>query len=304
MASPAAKSGFTLPLLRRRAEEESAGLPSLMTAAQHAAQTIRSGEHAKRRPGSGEKFWQFRDYQPGDRPQDIDWRQSAKSDRIFIRQKEWQTAQTALFWCAGGPGMNWRSDEKLATKRETALTVALGLAILMTHGGEQIGLLGGGMNPGRSELALESLGRHLLRNHGHALPDITKAAPRHANLVLVGDFLEPLERIEATFAALAARTESAIVIQTLDPAELELPFSGRVIFEDTGAQHERHHVTQVASIRAEYQKRIEAHIEAVAHLCLRRQWNWLPHNTRAPVRDALADAWTMLAPQRAGGAPA
>ncbi len=158
MAAGTAKSALTLPFLRRRAEDEAARLPPLMTAAQNAAQTIRSGEHAKRRAGTGEKFWQFRDYQAGDRPQDIDWRQSGKGDRVFVRQKEWQTAQTALFWCGGGPGMAWRSNPKLQTKREAALTMSLAMSLLLTQGGEQVGLLAGGMNAGRSELALETIG--------------------------------------------------------------------------------------------------------------------------------------------------
>ena len=301
MAAGTAKSALTLPFLRRRAEEEAARLPSLMTAARNAAQTIRSGEHAKRRAGAGEKFWQFRDYQPGDRPQDIDWRQSGKGDRVFIRQKEWQTAQTALFWCGGGPGMTYRSNPNLQTKREAALTLSLAMGLLLTHGGEQVGLLAGGMNPGRSDLALETLGQNLLHDTRTTLPLAGREIPRHANLFLTGDFLDPPEKIEAAFGALAARTESAMVIQTLDPAELDLPFAGRVIFEDpTGT--ERHHIAQVASVRDAYRKKMEEHIEAIGHICLRLQWNWLPYNTALPLRDTLADAWTMIAPHSTGGA--
>jgi uncharacterized protein (DUF58 family) len=289
----AQKKFFSFPVLRNRAEEEAAGLEPLLAAARQAAQTVISGEHARRKSGIGEKFWQFRDYHPGDRPQDIDWRQSAKGDRVFVRQKEQQTAQTALFWCADGPGMDYRSDAALPSKREAALVLSLALALLMARAGEKVGMLDGRGNPGRGDAALQALGQNLLERQGAILPAPGGALPRQAQLVLAGDFLEPPESIEAAFDPLSARAESVLVIQILDPAERTLPFSGRVIFEDM-AHGKHHHVMQVSAVRAAYRERMEAHVKAVTALCRRRQWRWLLHETDKPVSKTLAEAWMML----------
>ncbi len=281
---------------RHDAEEAASGLPDLMIAAQKAAMNIMSGEHAQRKSGAGEKFWQFREYTSGDRPQDIDWRQSAKNDRLYVRQKEWQTTQTALFWCQNNDGMSYSSAPSLPAKQEVSHTLALALGILMTHAGERIGLLGNAMQPGRSDLALQKLGESLLTMKTDHLPDpAASKIPRHSNLVIIGDFLSKTEETERVFSQIAARATPAIIIQVLDPAELNLPFTGRVIFEER-TQRERHHVTHVESIRTAYQDRIRNHLDEIKALCQQQGWHWLLHSTDQNIRDTLFDAWMMLGP--------
>src|SRR3546814_6131026 len=86
---------MTTPLpLRHRAEQLAATLPPLLVAAERVAATVAQGVHGRRRVGQGETFWQYRHYDFGDQPQSIDWRQSAKSDMVFVRQMEWEAAQS------------------------------------------------------------------------------------------------------------------------------------------------------------------------------------------------------------------
>ncbi len=77
---------------RQRAEALAANLPPLLVEAERVAATVAQGVHGRRRVGQGETFWQFRHYEPGDQPQLIDWRQSAKSDQVFVRELEWEAA--------------------------------------------------------------------------------------------------------------------------------------------------------------------------------------------------------------------
>ncbi len=81
-----------------RAEALAAQLPPLLVAADRVASTVSQGVHGRRRVGQGETFWQFRRYQPGDSTQDIDWRQSAKSQPVYIRETEWEAAQSVWLW--------------------------------------------------------------------------------------------------------------------------------------------------------------------------------------------------------------
>lgn len=298
MTQGSRKTAFDFSFLRRLAEREAQGLPALIMNARNAAQSIMTGEHAQRRPGSGEKFWQFRDYHPGDRPQDIDWRQSAKSDRVFIRQKEWQTAQTVYFWCAGGPGMNYKSRPPLPTKHEAAVTLALALGILLAQGGERMAPLDGSLKAGRSELTLEKMGRHLLKTHDSTLPP-ARPVPQNAGLVLIGDFLDLPEQVDNAFAPLAARSGNGLVVQVLDPAELNLPFTGRTIFEHPASHAERHHIANVDSVRAAYQERMENHRAALRSFCRRHEWHMLLHPTDRPLRETLLEAWSLTAESRA-----
>lgn len=282
-------------LLRRAAEEAASDLPALMARAEKAVANMLHGEHAQRKPGIGERFWQYREYAPGDRPQDIDWRQSAKGDRVYIKQKEWQTTQTAVFWCAGGAGMDFTSGRRFASKAVEARTLTLALAILMTRAGEQVGLYGGGRS-GRTELSLQRIGEALVSENGFKddLPDPAAARlPLHCTLVQIGDFLSPLEDIEATFKKLSARSSSGLVIQVLDPAEIELPYSGRVLFETPGGSM-REPVNHVESIREQYKARIEFHINGLRSLCRQQQWHYVLHRTDRDVAETLAEVWASM----------
>jgi uncharacterized protein (DUF58 family) len=92
----AAKPGGASTALR--AEALGARLPPLVVAADRVAATVMQGVHGRRRSGQGDAFWQFRSFLPGDSATRIDWRQSAKSDRLFIRETEWEAAQTVALW--------------------------------------------------------------------------------------------------------------------------------------------------------------------------------------------------------------
>ena len=251
--------------LRQEAEHASAHLSFLMAGAERAAASILHGEHRQRRAGSGERFWQFREYVPGDRPQDIDWRQSGKTGRVFIRQKEWQTNQSAFLWCSRTAGMNFKSPDAPLSKLDTAKIITLAIGLLLTHGGEEIGLFGA-PRKGRSEAALQYIAAALMeKNHDEEnLPhaDIYK----NSALFLIGDFLDPVDEIAEHFKMLAAQSASGFVIQILDPAEIDLPYDGRAMFETPHEKNQRELVNNVASIRAAYNARIAAHIKAVKNM--------------------------------------
>lgn len=281
--------------LQHSAEKAAANLPDLMLKAEKAVASVLQGEHAQKRAGHGEKFWQFRDYVPGDRPQDIDWRQSAKADRVFIRQKERQTTQSAIFWCSRSPGMNFSSAKKYPAKAEAAKILTLALALLMTRAGEQIGLFGAGKT-GRTDASLHRMGEALCApdHDNRELPDADAySLPRHCSLIQIGDFLTTPDDINTAFKKLSAHTANGLVIQILDPAEMELPYSGRYIFEDPAAKASER-VNHVDSIRDKYKQRIHDHIEAVRTVCRNRHWEHHLHTTDLDINDTLLKIWEMF----------
>jgi hypothetical protein len=172
-------AALTPSTLRHRAELSAAGLPALMAAAEKAVATLHSGDHRQRKTGGGENFWQFREYDPGDRPQDIDWRQSAKGDHLYVRQKEWQTAQTILFWAQNDKGMALQTGRARTSKHDGAIIISLALGILLTRSGEHIGPLEEPNHTGHSERALQNLAESLTRkpNPLPAGPSLPLARP-------------------------------------------------------------------------------------------------------------------------------
>lgn len=274
-----------------RAEALGGRLPPLVVAAERVAATVMQGVHGRRRAGQGDAFWQFRPYAVGDALSRIDWRQSAKSDRLFVRETEWEAAQSVALWRDAGPTMRWRGAPGRPEKAERAELLLLALASLLLRGGERVRLLGARQAfAGRS--ALPAVAEALSR---HATPAADDAMPRHARAVLFGDFLRPLEEIRAEVAALAARGVRGHMLQVLDPAEETLPYAGRVRFEGLAAEQPLL-LPRVEGVRELYAERLAAHRAGLSAIAAAAGWRFAAHRTDAPPEAALLGLWQALAP--------
>ena len=274
--------------LRSNAEQTASRVPDIKTSAIQTAFQILHGHNPKRKAGSGEAFWQFREYQPGDLPREIDWKQSAKTDRVYIRQKELHTAQTCLFWCKQNADMDFASDNDLSSKHFNASVLALALALIHSRSGEVVGYAGM-QRPGHSEKTLGRFEQLLMQDSETSLPDSLEM-PRNASFYAFSDFLDPIETIEEAFSSLAERTHNGWLIQVLDPAELDLPYQGRVMFEDMHLQN-RNLINNAGDIRGEYRQRIQAHMEQVQKLCTRWGWRYVLHRTDMSFKFTAMKIW-------------
>jgi uncharacterized protein (DUF58 family) len=289
--------------LRERAEEAAAVLPALQVAAERVAATVAQGVHGRRRVGQGETFWQFRQYQPGDSASRIDWRESAKSQRLYIRETEWEAAQSVWLWRDGSPSMNYSSAGYIAgagwpSKRERAELLLMALASLLVRGGERVTLLGSGMTPVSGRLALsravELIGREATASE--SLPGF-EPLPRAGQLVLIGDFLSPLDEVNGGLARFAAVGVKGHLLQIIDPAEEDLPFAGRVRFAGIEERDEVV-VSRVESIRDDYSGRFRQHRDGVAAIAARLGWTCGAHRTDRPPELALLALYTALSGDR------
>lgn len=277
---------FPLSLLRQNAQDSIADLPALKNAAAQVAAHILHGAHGQKKSGGHEKFWQFREYSEADRPQDIDWRQSAKTDHVYVREKELQTPQSIYFWANRSESMDFKSEGALHSKQEAAQILSLALAMLFQRGDERIGVLGQS-RVGNSEDALDRVGRALLENGSAVHPKGN--IPSKSTLVLCSDFLEPIEEIEASLAPFTSKNTHGIVLHILDPAERDLPYNGHLVFEDQ--QNSQHKIDNVASIRLAYQEKIGVHIKAIENLCASYGWTYVLHITDISLEDTLTHIW-------------
>ena len=278
--------------LRREAEAAAGALPPLPVAADRVAATVAQGVHGRRRVGQGDSFWQFRRYQPGDPAQAVDWRQSAKSRFAFVRETEWDAAQSVWLWADASASMRYRSSDRLPDKAGRAALLALALASLLVRGGERIALLGAGVAPSSSRAALDRMADHLATNHlaaaaqrGPSLP-APQPLPRHGRLVLIGDMLSPLDEIDPLVRGYAARGVRGHLLQLLDPVEETLPFHGRIRFrglEGEGAAL----VGRVEAVRGEYAALLRAHRQGLADLARAVGWTFAMHRTDRSPQSAL-----------------
>ncbi len=282
---------------RQQAEQLAATLPALLVAAERVASIVAQGVHGRRRVGTGETFWQYRRYQPGDETTRIDWRRSARSSHVFIRETEWEAAESVWLWCDASPSMHYRSLAAHALKADRAALLTLALSVLLIQGGEHIALLGEDARPASGGSALGRMAVRFERQDrtSTSLPP-TEILPRHAQVVLIGDFLSPIEAIESLVRHYVGSGVKGHVLQIVDPAEETLPFTGRTRFEGLEGEGDML-VGRPESLADEYIARFKAHRVGLADIMRAAGWSFAVHHTDRPAQAALLNLYTAMSVQ-------
>jgi uncharacterized protein (DUF58 family) len=282
------------------AEALGARLPPLLVAADRVASTVAQGVHGRRRVGQGDSFWQFRRFVSGDPLARIDWRQSAKSGRgapegWFIRETEWEAAQTVALWRDTSASMRWRSRRVPVEKRERANLLLLSLASLLLRGGERVMMMQQNARSVTSRSGLDRLVAELeaANDDDEGLPPLVRL-PRHGTVVLFSDFLSPLEDIQALIGRFAAVPVTGYLLQILDPAETALPYQGRVRFRGLESDGDAL-IPRVESVRDAYAERLKAQQDGVAAICATAGFGFGVHRTDHPPEMALLALYQALA---------
>lgn len=273
--------------LRKSAEEEAARLPALLARAEHLAGTVLLGDHGRRRAGQGDDFWQYRPLQPGDSMRSIDWRRSAKGDSDYVREREWQIAQSIILWLDGGASMRFTSDKNLPTKAERARILALAASILLIRGGERVGLTGWSLPPRRGGQQILRLAEAFCADapEDYSVPEARGMLP-HSRAMFISDFLSDLTPVEAALTKAADRGVRGLLLQVLDPSEEAFPFEGRTIFESVGKSM-AHETLKAGDLRNRYLQRLAERKDRLEHLCRLTGWQYRCHHTSDSAQSAL-----------------
>ena len=216
-----------MPSAALRAEALGAHLPPLVVEAERVASTVMQGVHGRRRSGMGDSFWQFRPYLAGDAASRVDWRQSAKAERLYVRETEWEAAQTVVLWRDGGPRMQWRSHLAEVTKKDRASLLLLALAALLLRGGERIV---------RDNVTPPAPWRDLLAGRRSvAAADGETTTPAAGSLVFPGSF-DPLHEGHRLMARIAEEIAERPLSWEISVTHVEKPLLDYLSIRDRAAQ--------------------------------------------------------------------
>lgn len=273
--------------LRARAEQEAARLPPLLARAEHLAGTVLLGEHGRRRAGMGDDFWQYRPVQAGDERRFIDWRRSARSDSQFVRQREWQIAQSVVIWVDAAASMRFASDPKYTEKSDRARLLALAVAILLNRAGERVGLAGADLPPRRGEAQMMRLAEALTKDGAddYGQPESTGMQP-HGRALFISDFLGDIDAARTALTGAADRGVQGVLLHVLDPAEEAFPYRGRTIFESVGGTL-AHETLKASELRDRYLARLAERKAKLQSLCAATGWQYGLHHTGDSAQSAL-----------------
>lgn len=234
------------------------------------------GLHRSPYHGFSVEFTEYRQYAPGDDPRYVDWRVFARSDRYFIKKFEDETNLRCYLLLDRSRSMTYGSGNY--TKADYAATLAATLAYFLHRQGDAVGLLAFDGEV-RDYLPARHRSSHL-RQVMHALEEpaegrstdlaaplekITSLVRKRGLMVLVSDFLAPIEKLERSLLGLTACGHELTVFQIHDPAELTLGMDQASVFEDAESATTLYIDPKAA--REEYVRRFKEHGDAVQAVC-------------------------------------
>lgn len=254
-------------------------MPALLARAEQLAGAVLLGDHGRRRAGMGDDFWQYRPAQMGDSRRMIDHRRSAMGDQQFVREREWQIAQSVMVWCDQGASMRFASNDNLPTKSMRARVLTLAASILLIRAGERVGLTGTLLPPRRGNNQILRLAELLSQDADDEYqPPEHRAMLPNAAALFVSDFMGDISAVRTALTKAAARGVRGVLLHVLDPSEEAFAFRGRTIFESVGGTL-RHETLKASDLRDRYLQRLAGRKAELQDLCALTGWQYGLHHT-------------------------
>lgn len=193
-----------------------------------------AGEYLSAFKGQGIEFAEVREYTPGDDVRAIDWNVTARTGVPFIKKYNETRELTLVIACDVSASQRFGSVDKL--KQETAAELAALFAFSAMRNNDKVGLL---LFSDKIELFVppKKGKKHILRlirelvafepqgrgtDMALALKTLVQVLRRQGILVLISDYLSPLEQFEKPLK-LAAKKFDLIPVIVTDKLERGLP---------------------------------------------------------------------------------
>jgi uncharacterized protein (DUF58 family) len=252
-------------------------LDSLVIRSRHVVEGFRAGLHASPLKGASVEFADHRQYVKGDNLRTIDWKVFGRTEKHYVKRYEEETSLRTQIVIDGSASMAYGDTNKL-TKYEYACRLAASLGYVINCQQDAFGLSIFDVEV-KSHVAARSGSRHLrhvidlLLSHepsgktdtGKALHTLAEMVARRGLIVIISDLFDNEEMIFQAIAHFRKKMHDVIVIQPLDPTELELPMNKIIEFTDmeTGEKLE----IDPALARLAYKKELQAAIDSFKGKC-------------------------------------
>ncbi len=240
-----------------------------------------SGLHRSPHHGQSVEFAEHEEYAPGDDVRRIDWKAYGRLDRYYVKRFEHETNLRAWLVVDASASMGWKSAPERLTKLEYASALAASLAHLLVRQGDAAGLLAvnervvrtvqpraAAAQMGQLVAALGGLEPSGTTRLGSAVDHLLEHAPRRGLVVVLSDLLDREEGVLRFLTRLRRRRHDVVLLQVLDPAELDFPYDEPTLF-----------------LSVEDDRQVEAHGRDVRKGYLEALASWL-----AELRRAAAEA--------------
>ncbi|BDC34368.1 hypothetical protein Noda2021_03260 [Candidatus Dependentiae bacterium Noda2021] len=200
------------------------------------------GAASSAQKGTGFEFDQLREYQQGDDVRAIDWKSSARANKILIKQYIEERNRTIIIMLDVSGSMGFASQS--LTKSDIAGQIAALLALVGDYGKDRVGLLifsdqiHSFLPPKKGKTWVRQIIYEIFSqrpNHAHtninaALAYINKYHYKNAHLFLISDFID---KDYDKNLGIAAAKHDLVAIRIVDPFERSFANAGILYVKDS-----------------------------------------------------------------------
>jgi uncharacterized protein (DUF58 family) len=246
--------------------------------------------------GYSTEFSAYRAYTQGDNLRHIDWKVWGRSDELYVKQFEDDTNLRCQIFLDTSGSMDF--GEGGANKFDYGRILAAVLAELMVRQHDAPGLILFG-EQARQAVPTQASRHHAdeifqlltqARAHGGTRIDegmfrIVESFSRRGLAVVISDFFTTSQTVIELVGQLQAQRQETIVFHLLAPEEVDLPFEGEYLFEDseTGEEIPVH----ADDFRDEYRKRLQDFCGVIRQKCVELEVDYQQARTDVPMDGAL-----------------
>jgi len=273
-----------------------ARLANLDLVARAVVEGFLTGLHRSPFFGFSQEFAEYRAYSEGDDPRFVDWNVFARTDRTYIKRYIGETNTRLEILLDASASMGFGSGS--VTKLQYAKYLAATLAYLASRQHDAIGLIvfddavrehrPSSSRPGQLHSVLHAIDRAVpsagteLRVPFEKFHEFQKG---RGLVAVISDFYCEPDAMLQGVQPLAYQGQDVLLVQVLDPQELEPELRESALMEDMET-HERMEVSPIF-MRSRYRERIQAHIDALKKSAMRAGADYCLVNTRDSLADAL-----------------
>lgn len=259
---------------------------------------IYMGSRRSIRQGRGIEIADYREYYPGDDFRSIDWRVYARTERLYIRRFEEEKDLILHILVDSSSSMNY--SVLGMNKFDYAGSIAAGFAYLTIGKYEKFGAglfsdrVTDVMQPKKGTMHFFRLIDLLNTTKQAGQTNISRCVQEYTNMiksrsfiVVISDFIEPIDALEDAIYRIAKYSKEAILVQTLDPGEINLAWADDIRFEDMEDNStERTYLSP--EFKKNYTKQVRDHMFKVRELCDGAGIDFVPVTTDTPLFNAFA----------------
>lgn len=246
--------------------------------------------------GYSTEFSAYRAYTQGDNLRYIDWKVWGRTDEYYVKQFEDDTNLRCQIYLDTSASMDFGAGQ--GNKFRYGRLLAAALAQLMVRQRDAPGLVLFGPES-RQALPAQATRQQAVEiftllakteatgitSVGPDLFGIVQTFTRRGMAVVISDFFTADDTALELLRQLHAQRQEVLVFQLLAPDELDLPYAGEFIMEDSETAQEV--VVHADDFRAEYQKRMNTFCDQVRQECIKLEMDYQRLRTDQPLDVAL-----------------